>query len=134
MIKAVKIEIGFSEHPAIQQFGAPTFTCMRSANEYFAHENRMVEYAKALNQMMGYYKTDFTITFEDGTQYKGRYDFGSDAVDLTTHIRRFAECYSGRIKPSHMKPEHWEHFKRDMVSAESQAYFAGILDNYDLDN
>jgi hypothetical protein len=36
---------------------------------------------------LGYYKTDFVITYADGSEYKGRYDIGADAATLAQHIR-----------------------------------------------
>jgi len=45
---------------------------------------------KALSKVappdLGYYKTDFVITYKDGETYQGRFDIGSDAPTLKEHI------------------------------------------------
>ena len=38
---------------------------------------------------LGYYKTDFEITWEDGEIYEGRYDIGSDFPTLKEHVLNF---------------------------------------------
>jgi len=56
----------------------------------------------------GYDKCDFTLVFEDGTRYKGRYDLkheSIEAVDLPGHMRSHLEYYSGRYCPAWLKAE-----------------------------
>jgi hypothetical protein len=83
VIAATKIVIGWSESPYI------------SLGQTFTGENLWEEAARYLNQFPlpsikgTYYKTDFTVHFEDGTQYGGRYDIGSDAPTIGEHIRGF---------------------------------------------
>ena len=129
--KVVKVEIGFSESPDIQN--APVFLSMSDANIFFSRHNRQAEQDRDSGKLLGYYKTDFAITFDDGTQYNGQYDIGSDASNLTTHIRSFALAYSGRNHPSQMSKIAWANYLNRQVSAESREYFSNILDNYELD-
>ena len=129
--KIIKVEIGFSESPDIRN--NPVFSSMLEANRFFSSHNRQAEQDRDSGKLLGYYKTDFTLVFDDGTQYKGRYDIGSDAPDLTTHIRSFALAYSGRSHPSRMSAIAWADYLNRQVSPESRKYFAGILDNYELD-
>jgi hypothetical protein len=81
MIAATTITIGFSESPYIEE------------GKIFAGENLWREAAHYLNQFpgpdLGYYKTDFTVTFADGEEYGGRYDIGADRPTLGEHIRCF---------------------------------------------
>lgn len=35
---------------------------------------------------LGYYKTDFVITYENGETYSGRFDIGCDSETLRDHI------------------------------------------------
>lgn len=54
----------------------------------------------------GYDKCDFTIEFDDGSIYEGRYDlkhWSCETVDLPGHIRGHLEYYSGRFCPSWLK-------------------------------
>lgn len=133
--KAVRIEIGFSESPHIQRNKAPAFNSMTDANVFFNAQNRDAEAARENGKLLGYYKTDFKITFEDGYTYNGRYDIGSDSPDLTSHVKSFAQCYSGRVKPGHMTDKQWDGFLHNhYVTDDSRKDFAFILDNYDLDS
>lgn len=42
---------------------------------------------------LGYFKIYFTVTFEDGVEYCGRYDAGCDRPTLAQHIRAFRSKY-----------------------------------------
>ncbi len=129
---ATKVEIPFSESPDLKPGCVPAMQNMREANVVFRWENYKAEQKRTDGKLLGYYKTDFVITFSDGTQYQGRFDLGSDESDLTRHVRRFCEVYSGRMKPPHMTPEHWEAFKSHYTE-EQLAYHGNILDNYNLE-
>jgi hypothetical protein len=81
MIPATKITIGWSESPHIQE------------GKVFAGEGLWREAARYLNRFpgpdLGYYKTDFAVTFADGEKYVGRYDIGHDEPTLEDHILGF---------------------------------------------
>ena len=75
-LQVVKIETGFSEAgPEVEN---RTFSS-------FAEFNGMVN-SPHLQPGQGYYKTDFVVTFEDGVQYKGRFDIGCDSETLQAHM------------------------------------------------
>lgn len=131
--KAIKIEIGFSESPHIKEGFAPVFDSMAKANQFFFWQNKDAETAKENGKLLGYYKTDFTIHFADGTKYEGRYDIGADQPDLTSHVKRFCEVYSGQRKPLQMTEAHWQAFM-SQYTQEQKDYHAGILANYDLES
>ena len=75
----------------------------------------------------GYDKCDFTITFEDGYVYKGRYDLtgsgrDSDEDSIRTHVIRHVEFIAGKRRPSHLNDQQYagimkryEHMKDDAV-------------------
>jgi len=86
--------------------------------------------ANVAKPSLGYYKTDFTITFEDGEEYKGRYDIGSDYPTLSDHVINFCQIYGGIKKPSRMTDSQWEKFKK--VYGKHLPYYAGVLTKYDL--
>ena len=64
MIPATSITIGFTESPYIKK------------GKTFTGESLWRDAARYLNQFpepeVGYYKTDFTVTFADGEEYGGR--------------------------------------------------------------
>lgn len=61
----------------------------------------------------GYDKTDFLITFEDGEQYKGRYDLKHYAVedpDLYKHVSDHLLIHAGDLKPKHISLDQYQAF------------------------
>lgn len=55
-----------------------------------------------------YHKTDFTIVFADGEEYKGRYDvqnIARERPNLRDHVRRSVGYFSGLVRPPHISQE-----------------------------
>lgn len=86
-IKIKTIEFPFSEsgNPCLKS----VYTSWKSA------ENAL---ASVVPPAIGYYKTDFRITYEDNNVYEGRYDIGSDTPSLSSHIQGFCERIIGNAK------------------------------------
>jgi len=132
MIKAASITIGFSEHPDHQH--PKSFSgenCWADAQSYL---NSLV--AAIPEDLLGYYKTDFSIQWEDDKEYEGRLDLkhpNSSNSDhhLPFHVRQFCLTHSGRHCPYWMSADQYQQVLR-YVSAEQRDYFADLLDNYDL--
>jgi hypothetical protein len=105
MIAAVKITIGFSESPHIREgidFAGP---CLwQAAADYLTFWP---------GPDLGYYKTDFTVTYEDGTEYSGRYDIGADRDTLGDHMRAFIHGVvdRGDWRPSKENVEYLTNFR-----------------------
>ena len=79
MIRPTSIEFPFTERPDVR--GHVVFEgddCWAQAQRWLTMSPR---------PELGYYKTDFTITYADGTTYSGRYDIGADSHTLAQHIR-----------------------------------------------
>lgn len=52
-----------------------------------------------------YHKTDFTVTFEDGGTYEGRYDLARDSDgDLAGHARDTAHWHAAPENAQHLDP------------------------------
>lgn len=81
-VSIAQVHIGFSEAPGVKGMLFKGENALSAANAYLSR----VEAPKG----GGYYKTDFTITFEDGLEYSGRYDIGSDCPTLQEHCRNFS--------------------------------------------
>lgn len=85
----------------------------------------------------GYDKCDFTVTYEDGETYNGRYDlvhFLKEGPNLERHIRDHVECYSGRKVPVHYAGEKradWDRYFAS-VDEETKKSAADFLDNYEI--
>lgn len=73
------------------------------------------EAEKALSSVippdLGYYKTDFVITYKDGETYQGRFDIGSDAPTLKEHIFNSISC---------IKNNKYGRYKKETVEAYSE--------------
>ncbi len=62
-----------------------------------------------------YDKTDFTVIWEDGETYSGRYDMhfgglGDGFETLQEHIKESLEFYAGINKPGHWSDQDWVNF------------------------
>lgn len=58
----------------------------------------------------GYDKHDFTITWEDGETYEGRYDLKHYSIEwpnLKRHVEGFARFMAGLRRPTHMTAEEY---------------------------
>lgn len=87
----------------------------------------------------GYDKTDFKITFDDGSEalrevYQGRYDLKHHTVerpDLAKHVRDFLGFYAGTWRPAHLTlKEHQELLKQQPKGGD--LIFKRFLNRYDL--
>jgi hypothetical protein len=103
-----------------------------SENEWFQRTNKTAESVKFksydevnryLRDMsyhgpsLGYDKTDFRVTFEDGETYEGWYDLHRSGTeqenpngrcDLLDHIRAHVSFYTGDHKPEWMEKDDYE--------------------------
>lgn len=134
MNKTTKIVIGFSENPYISGcseakrtftgdtcwFDASVF--LRSAVNLSPGELRPDKHWRTrpgqkpvIPSRMGYDKTDFTVTWEDGETYEGRLDLKPTScgeresdTDIAQHIRRHCIFYGGlAMTPEHRNAWHW---------------------------
>jgi hypothetical protein len=81
----------------------------------------------------GYDKCDFTVTYEDGEEYEGRYDLrGDEWPSLENHMAAFLGCYSGRMKPAHMKQADYERFLKYHELEGHCAQYAKFMDTYEV--
>lgn len=86
-MKVLFVKIGFSEAPGHKN--PATFPTLSEANAYL----RRLAFGQNPND--GYWKTDFSITFDDGTVYDGRFDIGADAANLEQHCLHFCKKANG---------------------------------------
>ena len=101
-MKVTKVSIGFSESPEI--IAPVEFNSLEKANSFLS---------KCLTPEIGYYKTDFTIHFDNGEEYKGRYDIGCDTPTLEEHCFNFSDSMSnGKGFGRYVNEEARELYKR----------------------
>ena len=86
-IKSVKF--GFSED---RQSNQAQFKSLREADSFLVGRNSQARW----EELDGYWKTDFTITFSNDETYTGRYDIGGDAPTLTDHVINYLKWLTQR--------------------------------------
>jgi len=91
--------------------------------------------AWAWDMVASYDKTDFTVTFEDGKNYRGTIDLANPrngrTERLADHIREFCLTYSGRQCPDHITYEQYHEYLQS-YKTEDLAEYGQFLDNYQL--
>lgn len=102
MIKATTIEIQRAEGRNDQDFGRYSYTTWDDAN--FA----LKEIARTVDGYID--KVDFTVEFEDGYRYDGRYEAKNSGgfESLETHIRTHLATHIGLSKPEGMSEEDYQ--------------------------
>ena len=82
----------------------------------------------------GYDKCDFTISFEDGVLYRGRYDLVNASLeipDLAAHVRGTALIHSGLGKPSFMDQEQFDALQA-MIRPEVKQAYVELVSKYSI--
>lgn len=90
-------------------------------------------WAKTAPKSGGYHKVDFAITYEDGEQYKGRYDMKHSSIeipDLRKHVLEFVNFMRGAAKPAHMKQDVYDTYISEFAEAKDQAI--DFYNNYEI--
>lgn len=76
----------------------------------------------------GYDKTDFTVTWEDGEEYSGRYDLkrhDTTYADLGAHIADYLRFLTGEHCPDHMTEEKYQAYMQQVgEQTETKAWLA----------
>lgn len=87
----------------------------------------------------GYNKCDFTLVFEDGMEYNGRYDlqntgYNSDGETIIQQASRFLKYMAGIARPLHMTDDRWESVLEDHERNGHKRQALEFLETYDLSN
>ena len=83
----------------------------------------------------GYDKVDFTVVYEDGETYAGRYDlehYSKEMPSLANHMRSLVGCWAGIIQPEWTKApgqsHHWgnmkANFQKEGIMQEAHDFLA----------
>lgn len=106
----------------------PSDECITVSCSSFGEVNRVInQAARTAPALGGYDKCDFSVVFEDGETYKGRYDMVRDDMTRTgmleQHMRSHMEFYAGLSCPPHMTAEEYAgYLSRSQVYAPSGDY------------
>lgn len=125
-IKARKIMIDCAEGPN-------SLMGLKTASS-FEDADRLLWGIAKHGPSIGYYKTDFVITFEDGTVYEGRFDvyrWDHERPYLRKHVREFVEFYAGLRKPARLTDKQYQTIiQRPGASAPDQ--YKAFLEKYEV--
>lgn len=127
MIKMTKITITRGEGPAGTCNIPTTISTFKEA------DSLLVEWAYTAPQGGGYDKCCFSIDYEDGYNYSGRYDLKhimDEIPSLEGHIKSFCEWTAGRSKNPHCGIEKYKRVLESYGAAVTEA--AAFLDNYQI--
>ena len=123
-IKATRITLDRAE--------GPVALCVKrelTGQHVFAQADRVLAQWWKTAPHLGYHKVDFTIHYEDGEVYQGRYDLGEDHLALGRHIHDFCLVMSG------MESRPWIPVivqLRYLMDPENQKY-GYFIDNYEVE-
>jgi len=113
MIKAKSIRFDWSE--TANRLPCPATGKTFEGGNVWAKANCFLRRRAVLlpQEMIGYLKHGFTVVFEDGVEYSGRYDlkpYAQGFESLDEHVRGFAEFHAGLRRPAHMSKESYASF------------------------
>lgn len=84
------------------------------------------------NGMLGYFKCDFTVTYEDGETYTGRYDMvKNEYLSLAEHMRTHCRFYAGVAHPVHFTQKEYAAFVARQEPARIDEY-KKFLNTYEI--
>jgi hypothetical protein len=127
-VKAVKFDVTRAEG-RIEECKSYTVTTWAKTDSILRSWART-----APDEGQGYNKCDFTVTYEDGETYTGRYDLKRHDMGFTDllgyHIRSFVEFCAGQHKPDHMTAAQYQEYLSDSNKEE----YAQFLLKYEIGN
>jgi hypothetical protein len=102
----------------------------------WAHANALFRWSRTAPEHGGYDKCDFTIIFEDGYEYKGRYDlmhYRREHPDLARHVRSFMRYLAGELPEWCVEQKDIERVRRHQQSLgeESKREAVAWLETHD---
>jgi hypothetical protein len=110
-----------------------------TATSWLAADAILRRWSNTAPKTGGYDKCDFSIVFEDGQDYKGRYDlkhWEAETPDLAHHVRSFISYLSGKAPAWLLVPGKERYLKHynDKVAADTEtvAEAKRWLASYDL--
>ena len=94
------------------EVGRPEARIERADHEdiWSTADSTLKDWSETAPKEGGYDKTDFTIVYDDGETYKGRYDLKHWTVeypDLAKHVYHFVGFHAGVYKPPHLTAEEY---------------------------
>lgn len=104
MVKVKKIVLDRAEGPSSE-------TGVKVASSFEEADQILRRWSHTSPKGGGYDKVDFTVYFEDGETYNGRYDMvHMDPGNLRGHIRNFLEFNAGLWRPEHLTQKQYDEY------------------------
>lgn len=109
--------------------------CTESVTGFPAANAVLRKWSEDAPKRSGYDKCAFTLTYEDGVQYEGRYDLRHwqlEAADLLGHVRGFVSTHAGLSRPMGLDDRQYEQFQRHNEEQGTQDRMLKFWREYDL--
>ncbi len=108
-----------------------------TVDSWFAADSLLFKIAKGSPSGRSCLKTDFRITFEDGSTYKGRYEVRNLRVEfpeLRAHVQDFVRYSSGIDCPEHMTESDWREYLNatEKYAPGAVAQYRELYENYEI--
>ena len=142
MNKTTKIEILSSENNYINACSEARRTFEGDSCWEDVYSFLLLAAAQIPADRLGYDKTDFRVTWEDGETYEGRLDLKNPAsgresdTNIAEHIRSHCIFYGGiAMTPAYRNRWHWmteESYAEIMEHTKDKAEYLRFLDEYQL--
>lgn len=131
MKKAVKITIERYEGRSHECGKPQTFegeTCWKQANAMLG------AWSRTAPKTGGYDKCGFTVEWEDGETYEGRYDLtGNEWPSIERHMRQFLEFHAGTYCPAHLTEQRYRQYLATLTEHGSKPEdYAKFLAEYEI--
>jgi hypothetical protein len=106
--QVVKVELDRAEGPCDE--------CVKvefaGADAMMKAQTQMIRWSHTAPKDGGYDKCDFTVTFDDGQTYKGRYDLvhsgrNDGGETIAEQVRNYIGFLAGELRPSWMDDSQW---------------------------
>jgi len=102
--------------------------------ELWVRANRILRrWSSTAPKGRSYHKCDFTVTFEDGSTYGGRFDlhhYTDEVANLRDHVHQYLTFVAGDRRPAWMTDSHWESALR--MNEENRGAAKEFLSGYNI--
>ena len=116
-------------------FSPRTITAKEGKNVWEQADCLLFEWSQTAPRGSGYHKVDFTVKYEDGETYSGRYDlvhWNEEYPSLAKHMRSFVTFHAGKWCPPHMTEEQYRSLLETEPYVTMRPKFEKFLETYEI--
>ncbi len=116
-------------------FSRRTLTATKERSVWQQADSLLLEWSQTAPKGGGYHKVDFTVTYEDGETYSGRYDlrhWSEEYPSLAKHMRSFVAFHAGEYCPPHMTEEQYQRIMQTEPFTSQKPKYRKFLEKYEI--